>query len=643
MNTDRAVSAWTAHLPRYPDPSWLSARPPLTPPYQGGERGRQVPPYEDGEITGAPFFPPLDEGSRPLFPPLDKGGSGGVLSRGLARPHNSSVTRSNRGTIVVIALTGWLLVGAQPAATSPRPEAPPAPSSSTPAPEPSPGASSAAEPLERQPYRIVLHFACDPSARLDAARRADLLRDWLILVRRFVGAPWVVSLAPPSSPIATRDLDSLNPSVFANVTAFDKVWVVHAECPDAGSGPVFTGREYDTATRRLGPLQRRAVEVLADAPRALLEFTLDLFSPTAMITGQEGGRALLTVRAAGLEPASPAGRVVTQGTVFEPLRLVSLEKGVVVRNIRWTYLPVESVEGAVARCAIISAYSDPLTQRVTVPNTLAGVGIKPGKSPVRLRFVTNPDQRPAAGYLLTARLVPDGPPRELGLTDRAGRIVLPPGFASGLVILRLLAGNVEPMVERPVMPGESDEERVIAFDPKPMTVALEAQVDSLRDEVLDLVAIRARLEARMKARLEGNDWPGLEATITEASKLPPKDEFAKRLAALKDQAARQQAESKTAVLTRTAQAQINDLQAVIDRYLDDETLTAYRDALERGRADLAAKEKARAQAEAQERARRIAPPPPVQTQAAQPAPPAPAQPKPQPKPAAPPAPPTVPF
>ena len=41
------------------------------------------------------------------------------------------------------------------------------------------------------------------------------------------------------------------------------------------------------------------------------------------------------------------------------------------------------------------------------------------------------------------------------MTDRSGRIVLHPGFANGLVILRLLAGNVEPMVELPIMPGES--------------------------------------------------------------------------------------------------------------------------------------------------------------------------------------------
>ena len=121
---------------------------------------------------------------------------------------------------------------------------------------------------------------------------------------------------------------------------------------------------------------------------------------------------------------------------------------------------------------------------------MVGVGVKPGNSPMKLRFVTKPDRTPAAGYTLTARLVPDGQPRELGLTDRAGRIVLKPGFAEGLVILRLLAGNVEPMVEFPIMPGESAEELTIPFEPKPLTVALEAQLDSLRDEVVDLVALR---------------------------------------------------------------------------------------------------------------------------------------------------------
>ena len=44
----------------------------------------------------------------------------------------------------------------------------------------------------------MLHFACRPSSRLDGARRADLLRDWLILVRRFIGADSLAYLSLPA-------------------------------------------------------------------------------------------------------------------------------------------------------------------------------------------------------------------------------------------------------------------------------------------------------------------------------------------------------------------------------------------------------------------------------------------------------------
>ena len=451
------------------------------------------------------------------------------------------------------------------------------------------------EPVERRPYRISLHIGFDPIARIDDAKRAALIREWQVLVRRFIGAPWVVTIAEPSSPLCNMEVDALEPDAFVSVASFDKVWVMRIAAQDTGSGLVFTGREYDSATRRLGPLQLRVVPALSDAPRAMLQFTRDLFNPTAVISGQEGGRALLTVQGAMTAPASPFGAVVEKGTVFQPLRLVSLSDGKVqIAPIPHTYLQVESMEGPVARCAIISALSDPLTKKMARPNSLAAVGLKPGNSPINLRFVTHPDQAPAAGYMLTARLVPDGQPRELGITDRSGRIVLKPGFARGLVILRLVAGNVEPMLELPIMPGESEQQRPIAFEPKLATVALETQLDSLRDEVVDLVALRARLESRMKARLEGEDWSGLETELKEFARLTPRDQFAQRLAQLKDDAAHRQAETNKAILTKTAQAQISDLQAMIDRYLDDEAYHAYLEALEKGKAEVAAKTKAQA-------------------------------------------------
>jgi len=192
--------------------------------------------------------------------------------------------------------------------------------------------------------------------------------------------------------------------------------------------------------------------------------------------------------------------------------------------------------------------------------------------------------RPRANTLL-ARAVPDGLAHELGMTDRAGRIALKPGFADGLVILRLVAGTAEPMVEFPMMPGESSDEREIPIDPKPLSVAYQVQLDALRDEVIDLVAQRSRLEKRMEARLQGEDMEGLEQGLKEYASLPPRDAFADRLSKMKDQATRQQAESRTTVLSKNIQARFNELQALIDRYLDNDAFQTYTEALQRKRCE----------------------------------------------------------
>jgi hypothetical protein len=235
---------------------------------------------------------------------------------------------------------------------------------------------------------------------------------------------------------------------------------------------------------------------------------------------------------------------------------------------------------------------DPLTRRIAQKSTLVALGSKPGMHPTRLRFVTSPDKAPAAGYLLTARTLPDGLAREVGTTDREGRIVLEPGYSDGLLALRLLGGNVEPLVEFPLMPGESAQERILPpFDPKDQAVALEAQLDSLRDAVIDIVAVRARLEARLKARFDGEDWDGAEAALKEFSLLPVRETFAAQLTKLKENASSQQAKSKTAVLTKTAQAQIAEVEGLIARYLDDELFRAFADALAKARSDAAARAK----------------------------------------------------
>ncbi len=446
------------------------------------------------------------------------------------------------------------------------------------------------EAIELKPYSIMASLGFDVKTRTDPRVRERLVTEWMAIVARFVGMPWRLQVEEGDGPQPGTRLENLDPKSLANAySGYDKGWLIRVE--SATPGWLFTGREFDVATGRLGPICRRSAPYPADAARVLLELSLELFSPSATIGESSAGGVNITVQGAALPAATELGQVVRVGMVFSPLRIFQKADGSVLRidDIRWTYLSVKEIDGSVARCAIVSGLRDPFTKRVERKHLLVARGVRVSGAPTKLRFMI-PGEKvalPAAGYVVWSKPWPEGSYRELGTTDREGRITLPPQFESGLCNLLLRQGAIEPMVELPMVPGDILEERVVNFLAKPATVQLEAKLDALRDSVIDLVAIRGRLEARMKARADGSDWTGLEATLTEFSGLTPRSFFADAITKLKEDAAHEQAATKSAILTKTAQAQIADAESLVDRYLDDEVYRAYFDALTRAKAEAA--------------------------------------------------------
>jgi hypothetical protein len=444
-----------------------------------------------------------------------------------------------------------------------------------------PAARPPAEPIERRPYAIRAILVVDPQTRLDARSVEILTADWMKLVRRFVGAPWKFEVVPATGRFAAVPPAELQPDDFAPLReGLDKLWVIRL-APGPGRGYRLSGREYDTLTGTLGTVASRDVPAPADAPRALFEFSRTLFTPTAEVVSALGDTVRLTVQGSLLGAADGVGQVVAPGTVFVPLRIFQRPDQAVskILPIGWTYLKVRSIEPPTAQCTLITGLPDPLSRRVVGSYRLVAVGVKPGDEPSRFRFETRPpDPRPAAGYTVVVREAPDGPPREVGSTDREGRFVLPGGFSRGPIIVRLLAGGVEPLVEFPILPGETTEERVIRVNPRARTIALETRLAALKDEVLDLVAVRARLEARLKARLEGGALDEVQPLLDEFHRLTPRRSFEDRLARLRDEATEQQDQLKIPILTRTARAQLDEAEALITRYLDDEMFQAYESA-----------------------------------------------------------------
>lgn len=434
-------------------------------------------------------------------------------------------------------------------------------------------------PFEFQPSRIKVVLSVDPSARLDSEGLSRLVREWRFLVTRFIGSPWSLEVSEAEGAGAGLDPAQITVEQVSGLAGrFDQLWYlkISAGSPD---GLSFTGRSLDVATARLGPLRRPSASRLGDEARALFELSRALFTPRAMIGASDAGRVRVQVQGAGLGAASELGQVVSKGLVLVPFRILLKPDGTVLRvsPIGWTYLIVEEVEGTTALCSILSSLRDPLTRRVIGKSELVALGVQPGSGSLRFQFVTRPpDSRPASGYVLTVRTPPDGAERVVGRTDRQGRVEVPPSSVpTGPLMARLVGGDEEPLVEFPILPGETEVERVLRIDPLTQAVALESRLNKLQDDVIDQVAIRSRLQALMESRVQGNAWDDVKALLLDYQKLPAKQGFLDQLNLLRDAAAKEQQELKLPVLTRTAQARLTETETLINNYLDDEVFQAY--------------------------------------------------------------------
>ncbi len=439
-------------------------------------------------------------------------------------------------------------------------------------------------PIPERPYQIRAWVSVDPSARLTPERRAEMIEAWEMLVQRFIGAPWQLEVAEGDGPLLGIDLNTLEAKSIAEaVQPADKGWLIRIDRGVNQAALTLSGREFDATTGQIGPIYQRSAPFPKDAGRSLFQLSQELFTPTAEVE-RDGDNFRLLVQGAALRPSNEVGQVFREGDIFRPLWIFLDPKDrsvVAIRDVPYTYMRVESRSGGTARCSIVSALARPLPPQVAGRYRLVARGVRAADYPSEFRFVYGQDGDPAAGCVVTVHRYPNGPPREVGTTDRDGRIVLPPRFDNSLMMLRVLAGGLEPLRELPVLPGETMETRTIPVEPRTLTVTLAARLRALQDQLLDLIAQRGRLEAQLEARADGQQWEDVGKLLQEYEKLKPRNLYEEKLADLKSTAERQQSELGIPILTRTARAQLAEVEAMITSYLDDESFQAYAEAYQK--------------------------------------------------------------
>jgi hypothetical protein len=356
-------------------------------------------------------------------------------------------------------------------------------------------------------------------------------------VDRFAAPLWDMKLDVAKEPDAQRycldpqplDFDSLS----TEQKSLDKlIWLgVRVE----RTGYELTCREFDVYLRQWGPLHRRRVSQATFLPEACFELLTSSFTPLAHIAvlPDDAARVELTFKGSGLPRPPGAHQFVTPGEVFQPLYRRTDRNGELMENgvipASWTYLTTASeADGrwlADVHTGVRRAFG---IQRGRVEQI--AVALRNSDGPTTVRFHARNDPKMALAGYEVFRDRQGQPPQAIGVTDRDGAIEISPADDSpiSMVLLRS-AGQV--LAKVPVPTGGDG---VIEIPIADNTARLRAQAEAqaIREQLIDIVARRQIMMARVKALLKKNRVEDARKLMAELDALPGSSDFARSLDAL---------------------------------------------------------------------------------------------------------------
>jgi hypothetical protein len=443
-----------------------------------------------------------------------------------------------------------------------------------------PSAEAADAPAwEIAPYRVHVTLAIDDAARPQANLSADLARGLEQRIAMALRPLWQTTLTPAAN--ARERRFGLNPhsigwdEMTAEQHAFDKLMWLGIEAHAAGYR--LTCREFDAYTRRWGLTLRRDVAQSSILTEAAFRLLSDAFTPLARVEApNDKGLSQLVMKGGALPRAEGPDLLVAPGDVYLPLMRRTGRGGELVENgivgIPWTYLETTKPNRSGWESQVDSALRGALSGRRRGGIEQIAISLRNAPDPPRVRFYarTGRDQ-PLIGYEVFRLPDPNGPspkaaPVLIGLTDRNGEIVVPADGgpvttlvlrSDGQVLAKLLvAAGTAPIIDAP-----------IADDA--IRLAAQGEVQAVREELIDVVARRAILMARVQSHLKKGEGAQARELMDELTDLPTPSTFVRRIDVVHDRLPK----SNDPRVRQAVDGLFNATRDLLARFLDARAIT----------------------------------------------------------------------
>jgi hypothetical protein len=383
---------------------------------------------------------------------------------------------------------------------------------------------------ELSPYTVRIELAVDDAALNQAsldARLATYLRERILSTLHPL---WSIELEVVEGQQRHLLLDSLStleqlPAPESN--RFDKrMFLTVAGGID---GYTIACREWDKHTRLWGPVLRRSVRQELMLSEQCFDLLRATFAPlaTVRVDPDDETRATLVFKGSELPRRTEDAAFGRVGEVYQPLLIRFDHTGEVLPDgisvVPWTYLTLEREDHGKWQCAVHTGIRLPFGIRRRGRSEHLAIAVRNPPGPTRVRFYVRHDpSQGLSGYEVFRRLPYSNESEPLGLTDATGSVTVEPTGAN--IVMLFLRSDGQLLAKIPVAPGAKPLLEVPIADD---TARLRAQSEltALREQLIDVVARRSILMARVRARMEEGKIDEARELLAELDDLPGRAQF----------------------------------------------------------------------------------------------------------------------
>lgn len=440
------------------------------------------------------------------------------------------------------------------------------------------GSTNSASAVEQKywgvtPYQVRIELAVDSRTRPAPQLAEQLAADLLDRIDAAIGPLWTTDLTIATGARRAALLDDLAATPWEElspeVRSSDKLILLAVQATPAGWQ--LRSREFDAYLRRWNDPAAITVAQRSRLNEACFQALVDSFSPLAVVRTLEDNDEQVELLPRGHELPLPTGAMpfFTAGMALEPVLRRTDRSGELLENgvipIPWTYLTAAVPQDDRWIADVHAGVRRPFRARRRGQVEQLAVGLSPRGGSTTVRFYARHDKEIGlAGYEVFEKSGDDDA-QLTGVTNREGEVDIPRGERA--VVMLFLRSDGQLLAKIPVAPGAVPRlEAPIADDAARLQA--QAELRTVREELIDLVARRAILIGRVKSYLGADRLDDAQKLMIELGNLPGVSHFSREI----DQAENSARSTDEAIQTRI-EAMFADTRKLLATFLNRKPIT----------------------------------------------------------------------